>query len=150
LRMLVADVPQHRRKQVDQGRWSSTEVNATGRTFLVLIHCRQRLFGLGNDPPSMHDQLAPRGRRESSLADALDEFQPTAVLEFTNLLADRRLRQVQALRRLGEAAEFNDFDQRAKLIEIQVPHNKASLYEPSEQSNCLICGVQGISRLRSR
>jgi hypothetical protein len=46
---------------------------------------------------------------------------------------------MQALRRLGEAAEVDDFDQCAQLVEVEVPHDKPSLSNPSQLSTCLTC-----------
>ena len=70
-----------------------------------MAHRRQGMFGLRHDPSAMHDQFAAGWRGECALADALDKLQAAAIFQFTDLLADCRLRQMQAFRRLGEAAE---------------------------------------------
>jgi hypothetical protein len=85
----------------------------------------------------MHDQFASGWRGECALADALDKLQAAAVFQFTDLLADCRLRQMQAFRRLGEAAERDDLNQSAQLVEAEVPHDKPSLSKPSQLSTCL-------------
>ena len=86
----------------------------------------------------MHDQFAAGWRGECTLADARDKLQAAAVFQFTDLLADCRLRQMQAFRRLGEAAERDDLNQiGTQLVEAEVPHDKPSLSKPSQLSTCL-------------
>ena len=96
------------------------KVHATGRALLVMMHRRQRMFGICHDTPAMRDQLAAGGCGNGTLADALNKLHLAAILQFTDLLADGRLRQMQTLRRLGKAAKLNHFDQRTQLVEVQV------------------------------
>src|SRR5262245_17699748 len=107
-------------------------MDPASRSFLMLTNGRKRMLGVGHYPPTMRDQLASSWCGNGSLANAIYELQATAVFKLPDLLADRRLRQMQPLRGPGEAAEFRDFNQGTQLIEVQVPHDKGSLSGRSE------------------
>src|SRR5438045_1910136 len=81
---------------------------------------------LVEEAPAMRQQIAARRGGEGALADALDEADAELRLELLDLQADRRLRQVEPLRRGREAAERHDLAQRLDLVEIEIAHVKVS------------------------
>jgi hypothetical protein len=82
----------HRRKQIDECRRPRAKVHATGRALLVMMHRRQRMFGICHDTPAMRDQLAAGGCGNGTLADALNKLHlaATAIRRFESLTAGRR------------------------------------------------------------
>ena len=134
--MGVSQSSQYRRKQIREGRRAGAQAHATGRALLVTAHCRQSMFSISDDPSAVHDQLPAGGRGQSAFADALDKSHTAAIFQFTDLLADRRLGQAQALRCLGEAAELDNFDRARNRSRLRFRMIK-SLY-PDHHNNQLV------------
>ncbi len=61
------------------------------------------------------------------LADPLHQRDVEAALELLHLMGDRGLREIELLRRSGDAAALDHFDKSPELIEVEAAH---ALIEP--------------------
>jgi hypothetical protein len=84
-------------------------------------------FRILGQPVRMLDQFAAGLGSEGTLAQPLDQLNPETGLQLPDLLADRRLAQVEPTRRRRKAPALHDLDKRCKLIEIEAPHLKVFL-----------------------
>ena len=75
------------------------------------------------------DQVAARRGGMRLLAHALDQPHVETPLELADLLAHRRLGEVEPARRGREAAELDDLDESPQLVEIEASHLKLPLIE---------------------
>ena len=85
-----------------------------------IVHGRQRLFLQVEQSLGMLQQHLAGVGQHAAPAGTVEERLPDLVLEPLNDLADRRLRAVQGLGRLGKAAFPDDGDERLELEEVHL------------------------------
>ena len=73
-------------------------------------------------PPAAIDQQDAGRRGLDTARAAQQQCDAKALLQLADVQAHRGLRQVQGLRGLGEAAQVDDGDQGADLVEIESTH----------------------------
>src|SRR5690606_23430639 len=87
-----------------------------------LLAVRRRLLGDRRQPrldlPGVVGDALPDGCGRRAEAAALQQPHPQLLLELGDRVRDRRLRQAQLERRLGEAAVLDDREQRAQALEL--------------------------------
>ena len=111
-----------RRQQVDASGRAGAEPNSAGRRPGMIRHRLQRVRGRRLDPADMRQQVPPRRGRLDPPPEPLQQTHPEPPFELADLQADRRLRQVQQLRRRRDAAERDDLLEGMELIEIELSH----------------------------
>ena len=84
------------------------------------------------------DEHAARRRGVCLLAQALDQPHLKTSLELANLETDRRLCQVEAPCRGGEAAALDHLEEGPQLIEIEAAHARLSLSKRLKHEICSI------------
>ena len=99
-------------------------MHASRVALLMTAHCRERAVRFRHDPIRMSDEIASCRCGARLLADAIDEAQSDAALQFTNLQAHCRLRQIELACGGRKAAEPDDSRQGAELVQIETAHQE--------------------------
>ena len=124
LRQAAAKVAQQRRQAEDRRRGAGAETHAP---HLAAPESRQRLEQRRHravDPGCMVQKFAARRRRHRAAAHPLQQANAQALLELADLLADRRLGQVELGGRGREGAQPHDLGEGMDMIEIEAAHPK--------------------------
>ncbi len=100
----------HRRRGADRNRSGVAGPQRAG-PFAELLR-------LGQQPPAAPQQVLPLGRQPDAAADAVEERHAELRLQHLNLPGGRRLAQVEARGRLGDASGIGDGNEGAQPLQV--------------------------------
>src|SRR5882724_5343824 len=135
--MIETHLAQGRRQSIDHCRQCRADMHAADPALAKTTHRRVGVIALAKNAAGRLDELAARHGRMRPLAQALDQPHAETALEFANLQADRRLRQVEPSRCRGEAALLDHLEKGPQLVEVEAPQPKFSLSKGLKQQICL-------------
>ena len=121
--MLHPHLLQDREEKIGERRVARSDMHAADAAILAAPH-RGEQTALGReDGMSVIDQVASRRRGVGAVAEAVEQPDRHAAFKLADLQADPGLGEAQPPGRGREAAQLDDFDEGAEVIEIEAAHS---------------------------
>ena len=133
--MIEPQPAQDRRQLVRHRRVRGADTHPADPAVAEPAHRRFGEVAIVEDAARRFDQVPAGHRGVRLLAHALDQPHVEAPLELADLLAHRRLGEIEPAGRGREAAELDDLDQGSQLVEVEAAHLKHQLMEMIRTNN---------------